>query len=240
MYSEKKTEDISKLVSKSVLARENTVEQIPNTSLEKNSIENKRFDEFHSKYRTENKNETKSRIEENYAKSRLESREAEEYNMRNKGFEENFTQSRGFDENRDFNKDDQSEIGKKTYNYEKENNQSENRSFLLERERSRLEENNRKNAEFTVKYEEILRQKQGKKEETNRENDQKYENRVDEGAKYKEIIKKYIKKSSQGEKKGFVFDDNNKINKYESIFLIGKNDENKVKFSTIFYNLIHY
>jgi len=109
-------------------------------------------------------------------------------------------------------------------------NQSDKGSFLLERERGRFEEKSRKNAEFSMKYEEILRKNDRKKEEKGREVEriEKEEDKGDEGAKYKEIIKKYIKKSNNGEKKGFVLDENNRINKYESLFLIAKNDDNKV------------
>ena len=223
LYSEKKTEDISKLVSKSVLAKENPSE--------KSAVENKPFDEYHSKYRTENTqndNNFKSRVEEeNYAKSRLDSRETEENHLKNRGFEENSNEN--FRRTREFYKNEQEDFNKKTSNSKENISMNQSRSFLVDREKSRLEENTRKNAEFNAKYEEILRQKQGKKEETNRENELKYENKGEDGAKYKEIIKKYIKKSSQGEKKGFVLDENNKINKYESLFLIGKNDDHKVK-----------
>lgn len=42
-------------------------------------------------------------------------------------------------------------------------NQSDKGSFLLERERGRFEEKSRKNAEFSMKYEEILRKNDRKK-----------------------------------------------------------------------------
>jgi len=211
MYSEKKNEDISRLISKSVLAKDPNMElpYIGNTmsSNEKSLNENKGHREFEDR-----------------------SLKGNTHNEVTIGNKDDYRNS-GFQRTQDFEK---SRIDNSNGNIGlRENlslNQSDKGSFLLERERGRFEEKSRKNAEFSMKYEEILRKNDRKKEEKGREVEriEKEEDKGDEGAKYKEIIKKYIKKSNNGEKKGFVLDENNRINKYESLFLIAKNDDNKV------------
>jgi len=107
-----------------------------------------------------------------------------------------------------------------------ESNILEKSSFVAEREQIRIENKGKRVEEFTDKYRKLLENKQGfsKKEERNsgvREKD---------NDKYKEIIRKYINRS---ENKPISVDENNKVNKYESLFILAKNDDIKVGFFII-------
>lgn len=109
-----------------------------------------------------------------------------------------------------------------------ESNVLEKSSFIAEREQIRIEKKGKRVEEFKGKYKELLGKKQAPKKKEG-----KIEGDKEDNNKYKEIIRKYINKS---ENKPFSIDENNKVNKYESLFLIAKNDDFKVLFD--FYKYI--
>lgn len=128
------------------------------------------------------------------------------------------------------------------------NTSNQNRSFFLnEREQMRIENKNKRVEEFSAKYNQLLTSSKRnnmntltntntntqsnfqtrQKTKINTKNDEKSDN------KYKEIIKKYLKNNSENQERQVVLDENLKINSYESIFLINKNDDPKVSNSKI-------
>lgn len=122
------------------------------------------------------------------------------------------------------------------------NSSNQNRSFFLnEREQIRIENKNKRVEEFSSKYNQLLTSSKRnnlntlnntnsnfqtrQKTKINTKNEEKTDN------KYKEIIKKYLKNNSENqERQQVVLDENLKINSYESLFLISKNDDPKVLF----------
>lgn len=186
LYSEKKNEDISRLVSKSILSKPAATSNA-----------------------------------ENYQSVQSEDKPIENLSKSHTNEIEGNTSAFQTGALKDFNQ---------TANL-KDSSANEKQSFLIDRERLRLEEKNKKNAEFNAKYAELLRGKiKGKKE---RERGLDEENREkDDGAKYKEIVRKFIKKSNDNNTKQqqYALDENLKVNKYESLFLVSKNDDQKVVF----------
>lgn len=114
--------------------------------------------------------------------------------------------------------------------------------FLNEREQMRNESKSKRIEEFSMKYNQMLNMKGNNNPNNsnitlNNSNNSKiavktYEtnnNYNNNNTNYKEIIKKYIKNNAENQdNKRFVIEDNNRINKYESLFLIGKTDDAKV------------